>query len=699
MAKLVIDPRRDKSPWEELVHQYEDPSRLALVVDGDLNIRAVSDGLAASFNLDEEALIGSPALELLHDDDLHRAADVVMEVLAHSGARPPGMYRVRDGLDSYRSVDIGAIHESFVDADGNDQVALVYQVVELTERRRAEALATEQVEIMELLTGRSTLEECLDALCRLGERHLENTTVKITNLADVDGLPDHAADAAERGLAALSASGRGPSGDQVGSLVTSPIQSSSGELIGYAEGFRSKAATPTNTEWSVFELVGRLSGLFIERIQMDDQLAHAATHDPLTDLPNRRLLNQELARLCEEGEPFALAVVDLDQFAWINSTFGHLIGDDVLVETASRLQSTLGQRALVTRPGGDEFIALIPGVESAAQLESIGDRLHAALSEPVAALGGRRHIRASIGLIAAAVDDDPERALTSADAAMFVAKRAGGDACHIPARMAGENQRNRYDMIRGLADAIANDELHLVYQPMVELATGRWVNVEALVRWESDGRVVAGPEEFVSLAEQSDLILSLDEWVLNTAGAQMAEWYASGFLPEGGVVWTNVSPRTIERQDFVELVQRAAAGGKQGGLGVEVTERAVDIDPATVASMLSKVRAANIPVALDDFGTGVASLQQLAEFPATDLKIDGSFVEQMLVSDTYLTLVDTILVLAERLGMTVTAEAIETDEQLNLLRDRGCTLGQGFHIALPMTPAHLEDWNRSVEAV
>ena len=697
MAKVVSDPSSDKSPWEELVRRYEEPSRLVLVVDGELNIRAMSDGLAESFDLDEEAVMGSAALDLLHPDDLHRAAEVVAEVLSHTGARPPGLYRVRDGLDSYRSVDIGAIHETFTDADGTEQVALVYQVVELTERRRAEALATEQVEIMELLTGRSTLEESLAALSRLGERHLENTTVKITQLHDGIELPAHAAEAATRGLAALSASGHGPSGDEVGSLVTSPIHSSDGDLVGYAEGFRSKAETPTNTEWSVLELVSRLSGLFIERIRMDEQLAHAASHDPLTDLPNRRLLNDELKRLCDEGAPFALAIVDLDQFAWINSTFGHLIGDEVLIETATRLTQTLGKRALVARPGGDEFVVLVPGVDSAVQLESLGDRLIAALAEPVAALGGRRHIRASIGLIAAAVDDNPERALTSADAAMFVAKRAGGDACHIPAGMAGENQRNRYDMIRGLANAIAADGLHLVYQPMVCLETGRWINVEALVRWEEAGRVVAGPEEFVSLAEQSDLILSLDEWVLKTAGAQMAAWHASGFLPEGGVVWTNVSPRTIERPDFVELLKRSGSGGPHGALGVEVTERAVDTDPATVASMLSKVRAAEIPVALDDFGTGVASLQQLAEFPATDIKIDGSFVEQMLVSDTYLTLVDTILGLADRLGMTVTAEAIETEEQLTLLRDRGCTLGQGFHIALPMTPANLEEWDRSLE--
>ncbi len=697
MVKVVQHPSRNKTVWEELVRHYEEPSRPVLIVDDELNIRAMSVGLAKSFDLDEAAVIGTPALDLLHPDDGLRAAEVVMEVLAHSGARPPGLYRVRDGLDSYRSVDIGAIHETFVDPDGRERIALVYQVVELTDRRRAEALATEQVEVMELLTGRSTLEECLAALCRLGERHLDNTTVRITQLQVPEDAPPHAADAAARGLAALSASGQGPSGDEVGSLVTSPIRSSNGDLIGYAEGFRNKAGTPTNTEWSVFELVGRLSGLFIERIRKDEQLAHAASHDPLTDLANRRLLNEELQRLCDDREPFALAVIDLDQFAWINSTFGHLIGDEILIETAARLTRTLGERALVARPGGDEFVALIPGVDSATQLESIGERLNTALSEPAAALGGRRHIRASIGLITTAADDNPERALASADAAMFVAKRAGGDACHIPAGMAGESHRQRFDMIRGLADAIANDRLHLVYQPMVELETGRWINLEALVRWEEDGRVVAGPEEFVSLAEQSDLILSLDEWVVTTAGAQMAAWQSSGLLPEGGVVWTNVSPRSIERPDFVELVQRASTGGTQGALGVEVTERAVDTDPATVATMLAKVRRAGIPVALDDFGTGVASLQQLAEFPATDLKIDGSFVEQMLVSDTYLTLVDTILGLAERLGMTVTAEAIETKEQLDLLRDRGCTLGQGFHIALPMTPTHLEEWDRSIQ--
>ncbi len=676
--------------WRELVARYDGHARHVVVVDDQLRVRGTSD--LTGVEIDPELLNGTSALDLIHPGDLERAAQVIAQVTEHSGPRSPGLYRLLTD-SGFRSFDVAAVH---VECDTPAGWAIVYLINELDDRRRAEMLAKEQIDIMALFAARAPIGVCLAALTQLAERHVDGLEMRITCLvndlavAGQEEVPGHAGDAIRRGVAAVSTL------DDGSSVVVTPIKSLSGETLGYTEGRRAGESVPSNGEWSVHELVAGLAGLFIERIRDDERIAHTASHDPLTDLANRRLLHEELERRCAGDEPFGLVAVDLDQFASINNTHGHPVGDLVLIETGRRLQGAVGGRALVARPGGDEFVIVVPGIRTDEQLASLGQRLHDALQQPTE-LHGIRYIQASIGLARRSGDDSPESLLAAADSAMYVAKRAGGDACHLPTPLDRRGERKRFDRVRLLSNAIENDELHLVYQPMIELATRRWVHVEALVRWERDGSVIAGPEEFVGLAEQSDLILALDEWVLRTAGSQLERWSETG-LDAGGVVWVNLSPRTIARTDLVDVIWSAsnAVGAiRPGGvrLGIEVTERAVDTEPNRVAEVLAEVRKAGIPVALDDFGTGMASLQQLAELPVTDLKIDGSFVGRMIESPKHRTMVEIIVLLAQRLGLKVTAESIESLEQLSLLTSLGCTIGQGYFISPPRRVTDLLRWS------
>ncbi len=691
--------------WRELVARYDGQARHIVIVDDQLTVRGASDLLGVG--LDPETLMGTSALDLIHPGDLERAAEVIAQVMEHSGPRSPGLYRLRTG-SGFRSFDVAAVH---IECETPAGWAIVYLINELDDRRRAETLAKEQIDIMALFAARAPIGVCLAALTQLAERHVDGLEMRITCLVNdlsaglgadsrpdplgneplgQGDVPDHAERAIRRGVAAVSTLEDGSS------VVVTPIKSLSGEILGYTEGRRARESVPSNSEWSVHELVAGLAGLFIERIRDDERIAHTASHDPLTDLANRRLLNEELDRQCAGDEPFGLVVVDLDQFAWINNTHGHPVGDLVLIETGRRLQGAVGERALVARPGGDEFVIVVPGIRTDQQMASLGQRLHDALQQPTE-LHGIRYIQASIGLARRGRGDSPESLLAAADSAMYVAKRAGGDACHLPTPLDRRGERKRFDRVRLLSNAIENDELHLVYQPMIELATRRWVDVEALVRWERDGSVVAGPEEFVALAEQSDLILALDEWVLRTAGSQLERWSETSLEP-GGVVWINLSPRTIARTDLVDVIWSASnvvrsTGSGAVGLGIEVTERAVDTEPHRVAEVLAEVRRAGIPVALDDFGTGMASLQQLAELPVTDLKIDGSFVSRMIESPKHRTMVEIIVLLAQRLGLKVTAESIESLDQLSLLTTLGCTIGQGYFISPPRRLADLLRWS------
>ncbi len=709
----------------ELVATYDDGSSHVVVIDvSTLTVVGLSGDAPSMIGSTHDALLGCNALDMIHPDDQLRAAEAISQVVGYDGPRPPGMYRIRQG-EGFRAAAVSAmpIVETGLDV-------IVYLINDLDERHRAEALAAEQVEIMEMRTLRAPLDACLDALVRMGERHADGLHLAITVLGGesprrtgfvvagagigaaflerrrqvaADALPASIVAAVERNMPTVCLATRDPEPfadprhQDYRRCVTSPLVGASGELLGFIEGFDESTAPPGHAEWNLHSLMARLASLFLDQVRFEQQLEAAANSDPLTGLANRRKLNAELERLSSSGRPYALAMVDLDQFAWVNNNFGHSEGDRLLVEVARRLEAALEVRSIVARPAGDEFVVCIPNVVDHDEAVHLGTQLIESLQQPFDAIrdepGVRHHgIRASIGLALAEAGESFERVMSLADAAMYDAKRSGGDALRCPDSRLGGQARHRHDLRRRLTSAIENDQLHLVLQPLVSLDTGRFHSAEVLVRWEEHGQIVATPDEFVALAEESDLILALDEWVLRHAGILLGDLIERNVFVGGGRLWVNLSPRTMQQPGLPAMVESLVGRDAAPQFGVEITERAVDTDPTVLAARIADLRAAGFSIALDDFGTGFGTLLQLAELPATDVKIDGSFVAKMLEQPVYATLVEATIALAQRLDMSVTAEAIESRDQWQRLRALGCDLGQGFHFAAPMAPDHFVTW-------
>jgi diguanylate cyclase (GGDEF)-like protein len=427
------------------------------------------------------------------------------------------------------------------------------------------------------------------------------------------------------------------------------------------------------------------------------QLAHntfLAERDALTGLANRRVFRERVAhavkRAQARGEMVAIGIIDLDRFREINDSLGHDTGDAILVDLAHRLRVVLGKDRMVARLGGDEFGLIIgPGVDIEPSLE----HLRAVIAEELEASGVPLRIEASIGFVVAPTDgNDPDQLLRQADVALYrtktlhtgVSRYDSGDDHYDPANLA---------LITELHHAIDADELMLLYQPKIRLTDGRCDSVEALVRWNHPKLGLLTPDRFVPLAEQTDLIERLTDWVLARALHEVRALAAP--TPLGIAV--NVSARSLSRHDLSDRVLRIVgdAGAPPSSLTLEITETALMSDPKRAASALSQLDAFGVKVSLDDFGTGQTSLAYLSLLPIDELKIDRMFVSKMLDESGDATIVRSIIDLGHNVGVRVVAEGVETQEVLDALRELGCDVAQGYLIARPMVAADLARFLRS----
>jgi diguanylate cyclase (GGDEF)-like protein len=423
-----------------------------------------------------------------------------------------------------------------------------------------------------------------------------------------------------------------------------------------------------------------------ERRRAEATLAHQASHDPLTDLPNRALFLGRMAAALEpsdrSGGQVGVLFLDLDRFKFVNDSLGHEAGDALLLAVAARLRGAIRPGDTVARFGGDEFVVLLEELADRSAAESVADRVVTAVAAPVALDGHEVTVSASVGIaLARAGHISPSDVLRDADAALRWAK-TGGKACGVVYEpWMGDQLRERVALEGELRQALARDELRLAYQPIVELATGRVEGMEALVRWEHRERGVLLPGVFVPLAEETGLIGPIGAWVLAVACRQGRAWQDR--FPTPPVVSVNLSARQMQQSDFVETAERILqeTGLDPALLRLELTESAVMADPDGATATLRQLKELGVEVALDDFGTGYSSLGSLTRLPIDVLKIDRGFVAGLGRAGGDAAIVQAVVAMAPALGLRVVAEGVETREQLEQLRELGCELGQGYHFA------------------
>jgi diguanylate cyclase (GGDEF)-like protein/PAS domain S-box-containing protein len=450
-----------------------------------------------------------------------------------------------------------------------------------------------------------------------------------------------------------------------------------------------------------------------KQVKAEKEIAYLAFHDSLTGLPNRAMLMQSLDYVLAQAErdnrSIAILFIDLDQFKLVNDSLGHETGDALLCEVAKRLSSILRKTDIVARQGGDEFIVMMTDSsnrhanqpqfsdehEFGLEAGVVAEKIITAISQPHLINGNEAYVGASIGISLFPADArDADTLLQHADSAMYRAKELGRGEYHFYSHDLSERQQQRLSLQTRLHKAIEKQEFELRYQPIVDLQNGEIVGSEALIRWQPHDGVMIMPDEFLSVAEDSGMIVSIGHWVAEQASRQLRAWQERGWQH---YVAINLSVRQFWERDFVKrfMDMITAAGIAPEVLKLEVTESAMAIDPQRMESILREFDAHGFHMSLDDFGTGYSSLSRLAQLPLHTLKIDKSFTDGIPHNTAAMAIVTTIIELSENMGIHCIAEGIETTEQWTYLRNLGCRYGQGYFFSKPVPVTDLEEMFQS----
>lgn len=453
--------------------------------------------------------------------------------------------------------------------------------------------------------------------------------------------------------------------------------------------------------WSPAEvrsLEGAASQIYLAilRSRIDQAARTRSACDQLTQLPDRFLFNQQLTRsialALEQDTMLGVAFLDLDRFKNINDTLGHAAGDCLLQQVAERLKSCLRGYDVVARWGGDEFTLLLSSLRSPEDVSRISERILQRLAAPFYVQGEELFVTASLGIALAPYDgEDEQTLLRNADAAMYQAKNKGRNNYQIYFEEINANALTQLNLETDLRKALSNQELFLCYQPQVDLLTGQWIGLEALIRWQHPVLGLIEPSKFIPIAEETGLIEPIGRWVLQAACAQYRDWQKLGF-PQLRLA-VNLSAQQFHRSHLARSVMQIlkSTGFDPRYLELEVTETAAMQDVNFAIDVLKKLSHAGIQIAMDDFGTGYSSLSVLKHFPLDTIKIDRSFVKDLVTSSSDAAIAATIIALAKGLNFKVLAEGIETPEQAAVLTKMGCDYAQGYWFSRPLTVPQIDD--------
>ena len=452
-----------------------------------------------------------------------------------------------------------------------------------------------------------------------------------------------------------------------------------------------------------------------ERKRAEEQLQHNLFHDPLTNLPNRRLfldrLNGAFGRARDAAWPYTLLLANVDHFKVFNETMGTTAGDHVLLELGRRLANRLREdetmarresggapsEAMLFRLGGDEFAVLLDAVDDPSDALRVAKSIQTAVAEPFFVETREMRVSASIGIaLSAATHERPEDILKDADVAMRRAKALGGSRCEVLDEGMHTRAVGRLRLETDLRTALTERQFRIYYQPVVELATRRVASVEALLRWEHPSQGLISPYRFIEAAEDTGILVSIGHWLLLQACRQLRDWEADRFSGQPVNITVNVSARQFADARLANDIQDALqqTGVDPSRLQLEMTESVAAADPKLTVTVLSHLRHMGIGVILDDFGTGMTSLRGLRQFPVEALKIDRSLVREMQTDRATSDIVELITTLAHKMSLRVIAEGIETSRQLERVLELGCEFGQGYYFSQPLEAKAVQQFVR-----
>ncbi len=434
---------------------------------------------------------------------------------------------------------------------------------------------------------------------------------------------------------------------------------------------------------------------------LEQKAAHEATHDPLTSLPNRILFTdrlQQAINVAKRDETFVIVMIlDMDRFKEVNDTLGHHSGDRLLKLIATRLKGIIREADTLARIGGDEFGFVLCNVKRETDLNQIAQKIKKAFSNSFSLENLDIAVQVSVGAsIFPKHGRDADTLIQRADVAMYVAKQDHLDFLEYTKKLTG-NSQHRLTLMGELRQAINNDELRLHYQPQIKGDSDQLCSVEALVRWQHPVHGLMPPNEFIPLAERTGLIKELTTWVMQEAMQQCSQWHRDNFLVGVAI---NISPHSLLEPEFPERLTGllAAYDFPAESLILEITETSIMADPERAMAILNRLTEMGVKLSIDDFGTGYSSLSYLKELPVTELKIDKSFVIDMLESESDSAIVKATIQLGHNLGLEVVAEGVENPKVYSQLKELGCDTLQGYFISKPVPSDILYNWQKEHNA-
>ena len=709
-ARLLRSIESERNRHAALLSQVGD-AVCVTEADGTIS-HAIPGGIGRVLGWEVDDIIGLNVFDLVHRNDHELAINGFLHAIGPDDLDPM-ILRVRHKDGTWRHLRVSA--QNLLDDPAVRGVVVTGR--DLTDQVFANRLLNDENDILERVATGAQLNDTLDAICRMVDGHVRRGVCTIWLVDDESGvlLPTSGPNAGPLPTLAIDHSRQGVDfvrqlpvdvisvsdvrtgvewepwredaiASGIGSSWTRPIRDSNRVVYGALMFYRSDVRQPREHERMAIELGAKLAAVAVHRSRDADLLAHAATHDSVTGLPNRRLFLERLQQAVVRQRRGAVApsvlFVDLNRFKQVNDRAGHAAGDEVLRMLGSRLLAVVRPTDVVARFGGDEF-AVLCDETSDAEAMTVAERLLAAICEPVDLGGRRHHLSASIGIATGRPGVGHDALVRDADVAMYRAKSQGSGG--IVTFRGGGYERSRSDLEHDLRRALDNDEIIVHYQPVADVVRGGWAGVEALARWHHPDEGWVPPMTFVALAEEIGLAVRLGERVMARVCADALRWTDDPVMCDQ-LIGINVSGRELADPRFVGAMQQqlAATGIAGNRFIVELTETTMMEEFESARTSVAALQSFGMSLAIDDFGTGHSTLARLRQFPAIGLKLDRTFIAELGEDERSVDIVAAVVQLAHAVGMAACAEGVETTDQLALVQRLGVDFVQGFLLARPM---------------